>query len=115
MRKSIGYVVSELVSYRESSVAETKQFEKLKHNEILCPRLEGQLNRIRDGFLKYYSVAYDVQGLRDQGTDVLLRYQTEDANPDEGARFIAFQIKGEWDLEQKEDLKVVSSQEVEAV
>ena len=66
MRKSISYVVSELISYRESSVAAIKQFAKWKHNEILCPRFDTHLNRIRDGFLKYSSVAYDVQGMRDQ-------------------------------------------------
>jgi len=115
MRKSISYVVSELISYRESSVAATKQFVKWKHNEILCPRLEAQLNRIRDGFLKYSSVAYDVQGPRDQGTDVLLRYQSEDANPDEDACFMAFQVKGEWDLQQKDYLKTLRSQAFEAL
>ena len=62
MRKSISYVVSELIAYRRSSIAATKQFEKWKHNEDLYPKLEEQLNRIREGFLKYHSVAMTSEG-----------------------------------------------------
>jgi hypothetical protein len=116
MRKSISYVVSELLSYRESPKKATKVFSKWKHNETLCPRLEEQLNRVRDGFLKYHSVAYDVQGIRDQGTDVVLRYLSEEApSSDTAARFIAFQIKSEWDLDQEDYLKTLKSQAFEAL
>ena len=74
MNGAISTVVDELVKYKASSNKNTKNFVKLKHNKHLCPMVEKQGNRILDCFVKYHSVAYDVQGINDRGTDVLLRY-----------------------------------------
>jgi hypothetical protein len=114
MRTDIPYVIAELVNHRRSSIAATKHFADLKHNTVLCPRLEEQLNRVRDSFLKYESVAYDIQGVHDQGTDVVLRYETSDADGNAQARFLAFQIKAESDLQNKGYLKTLRSQVLQA-
>lgn len=71
-----------------ADAASTKKLQALSHDGI-CDRVESQLERIGDYFLKYHHIVYKVQGPRDQGVDVLLRI----SNDDSPARYVAFQIK----------------------
>ena len=88
MSRYLGRILSELLFYRPSRFGETRQFAGWKHNRHLCPWLESQLNEIRDCFLKHQAVAYDVQGVHDLGTDVLLRYRDVDGADPEELHFI---------------------------
>jgi len=110
MNGAITTVVDELLRYKASSNKDTKIFKKLKHNKHLCPAVEKQGNQILDCFVKYHSVAYDVQGITDRGTDVLLRYYTKSKSEEPNSRFIAFQIKSYDDLETKKYLKDLKAQ-----
>lgn len=109
MRSILLELVHELLRFRSSSWRATEVFEKLKHNADLCLALERQGNRMLDCFVKYKSVAYDVQGINDRGTDVLLRYYVQSDNKEE-SRFIAFQIKSFDDLQAKTYLRDIKAQ-----
>jgi len=92
MRLSPAVVLEELLRYRSSSLQDTKWFESQKHNETLCPAVNDRVIEILDCFVKYHAISYDVQGLRDQGVDVVLQYNAggDDATMD---RIVAIQVK----------------------
>jgi hypothetical protein len=77
----------------------------MKHDAELCPRFQKQIERIFSGFKKYQALSYEIQGLRDEGTDVLL---IEWVNQQK--EFVSFQLKGEWDLNQKDYLQKLKAQ-----
>lgn len=106
-------VIAEVLQYNEAALAETSKFQRWAHNEHLCPAVERQLNVVRNSFFKYQSDAYEFQGPRDEGTDVLLRYRT--GIDDEDTRYIAFQVKSFGDLRAKDYLKELRSQYTMAV
>ena len=110
MKSLLSELVHELLRYKASSDIATKAFEKLKHNDRLCPLIEQQGNRILDCFVKYHSVAYDVQGINDRGTDVLLRYYEKSETGELESKFIAFQIKSFDDLNAKDYLRGLKAQ-----
>ncbi|HEU5402781.1 MAG TPA: hypothetical protein VFU86_15580 [Terriglobales bacterium] len=87
---------------------ETAAFRHLRHNDFLCPTAERQLNRYLDCFLKYQRVAYDVQGPRDRGTDLLLRYEVDNED-----RFVVLQVKSYDDLKDREYLSRLKAQTFE--
>jgi len=113
MSRYVGRVLTELLFYRRSSMAATRQFSDWGHNEDLCPRLEAQLNEIRGCFLKHQAIAYDVQGFHDLGTDVLLRYRPSDADDQDELRYISFQVKSNDDLKARDYLKDLRSQAIQ--
>lgn len=91
-------VIDELLRYKEGSAKKTIIFKNIKHNNDLCPAVERQLRNILDSFLKYHRVVYDIQGLSDRGTDVILRiYENNDDNKRQ--KFLAFQIKSYGDIQ----------------
>lgn len=103
-------VLDELLRFRQAALDETVEFKTLKHNADLCPKVERQLNAFLDCSVKYYRVAYDVQGLRDRGTDVVLRYEV-----DEKQRFISLQIKSYDDLKEPGALTKLKAQVFEVM
>jgi hypothetical protein len=103
-------VIAELLHYGESDMHKTAVFRKWKHNADLCPMLEHQLNVIRESFLKHQSVVYDVQGPRDQGSDVLLRFSASENGEAGDHRFIIFQVKSYHDIKTTDYLKELRSQ-----
>jgi hypothetical protein len=114
MTGKLPIIIEELLRYRESSKKWTKKFKDMKHNEYLCPSVERQLNRILDCFIKYHSIASDVQGINDRGTDVQLRYYIKSETGDSICKFIAFQIKSYDDLNSKSYLRDLKAQCFEA-
>lgn len=114
MSGKLPLVIEELLRYRESPQKFTKVFNKLKHNKHLCPAVERQTNRILDCFIKYHSIAYDVQGINDRGTDVVLRYYVHSESGDLDSRFTAFQVKSFDDLKSKDYLITLKAQCFEA-
>jgi hypothetical protein len=98
-------LVDELLRYRRTAPSETKAFARLKHNADLCPRFQQKLESILGSFEKYRKIVYDIQGLHDEGTDILLREVVAE-NP----WFICLQIKSEDDLHAKDILKSLKAQ-----
>lgn len=115
MKSILSELVHELLRYKSSSDNATKAFEESRHNDYLCPLIEQQGNRILDCFVKYHSVAYDVQGINDRGTDVLLRYYEKSEIGESESKFIAFQIKSFNDLNAKNYLRELKAQCLESL
>jgi hypothetical protein len=111
MFQFLSKIVDELLRYREGSILSTKTFRRFKHNEHLCPAIENKLNTVIEFLNKFHNVAYDVQGIHDRGTDVLLRDVEGEA---EETHYIAFQIKSYEDLKSQDYLKQLRSQCFEA-
>lgn len=107
-------LVDELLRYRESPKKDTRLFRKLKHNRDLCPAVETQVNRIIDCYVKFHNIAYDVQGINDRGTDVVLRYDAEPELEESIKRYIAFQIKSFGDLNSEHYLREIKAQKHDA-
>ena len=107
-------VIDELFRYRASFPLATKSFRKWKHNADLCPAVEDKLNYVLDCFIKYHSVAYDVQGIHDRGTDILLRLFEGEQPEHTERRYISIQIKSYDDLKKSDYLKNLRAQCYEA-
>jgi hypothetical protein len=105
MSDYIQKLIYDLMLFRRSSYTSTKAFSKLKHNDDLCPRFEKQIELIFYSFEKYRRITYDIQGFRDQGTDIIARLPVAD-----DYQFICFQIKSEGDLKEANYLKTLKSQ-----
>lgn len=60
----------------------------MSHNKDLLPQLSEKLELILDYFYKYREIVYDVQGVRDHGVDLVLKYEKDDES-----RKIGFQVK----------------------
>jgi hypothetical protein len=98
-------LVDELLRYRRTAPSETKALARLKHNADLCPRFQQKLENILGSFEKYRKIVYDIQGLHDEGTDILLREVVAE-NP----WFICLQIKSEDDVHAHDILKSLKAQ-----
>lgn len=101
-------ILDELLRYRLSPAAATEGFKLLRHNDDLCPAVERQVNTYLDCALKYHRVAYDVQGPRDRGSDVVLRH-----GEDEETRFVVMQVKSFHDLKERDYLSRLKAQAFE--
>lgn len=111
MFQSLSKIIDELLRYREGSILSTGTFRHLKHNKQLCPAVENKLNTVIECFIKFHNIAYDVQGIHDRGTDVLLR--DSEGAPEE-SKYIAFQIKSFEDLNSEDYLRQLKAQCFEA-
>jgi hypothetical protein len=105
----VSSLVYELVRYRRAETVATRIFERLKHNDDLCPRFESKLNLILGGLKKYRRITYDTQGLQDKGTDVLLR-DTAGQDP----VYICLQIKSNDDMRNGDLMKDLKAQWVDS-
>ncbi len=112
MFEFLSKIIDELLRYREGSIHSTETFRRLKHNKHLCPAVEKKLNTVIECFSKFHNIAYDVQGIHDRGTDVLLRDSEEES---EESNYIAFQIKSFDDLDSEDYLKQLKAQCFEAL
>jgi hypothetical protein len=110
-------IVSELLFQRQSSNEATLEFAQRgwKHDKVLCPWLTEKLETIRESFLKFQSEAYDIQGIHDLGTDIVLRYAPSDDVAGTDRKYVAFQIKSHEDLARSDYLKELRSQFMQAV
>ena len=86
-------VIFDLLHYRRSTIRETAWFKKQRHNQHLCPRLELQIETILNLFDRYHRTVHDIQGLRDRGVDVMLKYAPKEDAESDLFRFIGFQVK----------------------
>ena len=108
MSDDIAVALNELLQYRKSKPLDTAGFAELKHNKDLCPTVENQLETLLSCYYRYHRVAYDVQCLRDRGTDVVLRL-----GEDDDRQYVSFQIKSYDDLKHKDYLTKLKAQILE--
>jgi hypothetical protein len=101
-------ILNEIIRFRQVQAAITRSFTNLRHNDDLCPAVERQINAFLDCSLKYRRIAYDVQGPRDRGTDVVLRYEAQ-----EETKYIVVQVKSYHDLCETNYLQTLKSQTFE--
>lgn len=112
MAKSEDYlkrIIYHFLNFSRARRDETLRFKALKHNDDLCPGLRERIELILDYFHRYKKIAYDIQGMRDEGTDVILRYYVN-----EKAHFICFQIKSYTDLKDSDYLRKLKAQYVDS-
>ena len=114
MTRELPEVLNELFRFGSVTEKVTEEFKDMKHNADLCPAVTQQLNRLLESYLKYDAVAYDVQGLHDQGTDILLKYYPNPDGEDNSWYAIAIQIKSYDDLKKPDYVKDLRSQRLQA-
>lgn len=83
----------------------TRIFRDLGHDADLVPMVTRQLRFLMEGFHRDTNVTYDIQGMSDEGSDVLLRLQSA-----HNSRFIGIQIKSHKELGDKELIKNLRNQ-----
>jgi len=101
--------LNELLRFRRSTIEATKGFKEMQHNDHLCPKTQSKLTDFLEGSHRYHNVVYDVQGPRDRGKDVVLRY----GENEETSRYITIQIKSYDDLCKKDYLRTLRAQSFE--
>ena len=89
---------------------ETSDFKQLMHNDDLVPRFTKNLNYLVECCGSYGNACYDIQGVRDSGIDVLLKYEDEES----GTHYIGLQIKSYNDIKEKDWLTKLKAQILEA-
>ncbi|MGA2902278.1 MAG: hypothetical protein ABSD98_00480 [Candidatus Korobacteraceae bacterium] len=108
MRESIQDSVTRFLRYQRVPKKVTRQFRALKHNAQLLPRLQSQLEIILEAHGKFEPVVYDIQGPRDDGSDIVLRSRSSDNS--QHPELLCFQVKSFSDLNQKEYLQELKAQ-----
>lgn len=86
-------LVVHALRYRVARPHETAGLRELKHDEHLLPMIQRQLRALLDCLPPDNHVTYDIQGLSDQGTDLLVRLRSEDA-----AEYLGLQVKSHREL-----------------
>ena len=109
-------LLAELLSLRTRFSSETARFQNLRHNRDLCPRFADQINAMMDVYKRHRTDVHDIQGVRDNGVDVLLRYKTET----ESLYKVGIQLKSYKELEDEHKgrpslFQVLKSQCLEAI
>ncbi|QSX04679.1 hypothetical protein JYG23_08145 [Sedimentibacter sp. zth1] len=84
---------------------ETTEFYSLKHNTDLCPRIKVKIDDIVSKYNKYRTITYDIQGFKDEGTDVVVRLSYKN-----NTKYICFQIKSNDDLKDANYLPKIKAQ-----
>jgi hypothetical protein len=79
-----------------------------KHNTEILPRVQTQLETLLEAYGKFQPVVYDTQGIRDDGSDLVLRYRPE--GDDAGFELICFQVKSFDDLSKKTYMQELKAQ-----
>lgn len=107
--------LAELLLKSRSTISDTEWFKTKTHNADLCPMLEMIGMTILQSYKAYRASCLDIQGMRDNGVDVYLKYDTED-----GATKIGIQVKSyteiaDWAAKKdKTFIKTLKSQYAEA-
>ena len=86
-------IIFDLLHYRRATIKETEWFKAQRHNVDLCPLLEAQVEKVLTLFDRYHRTVHDIQGLRDRGVDVLLKYGRGTGEEVDRYNAIGFQVK----------------------
>ena len=101
-------VIYDLLYAGGTAFRETSYFKDLKHNADLVPLFNNKFNDIIGHFERYRKVSYDIQGIRDAGIDVLVKYEYEN-----DFRLIGIQVKSYGELNSKDWLSKLKAQIVD--
>lgn len=112
MHETIQDTITRLIRFQRAPQAGAIAFRKLKHDRDLLPRLQGQIETILDAYGKFQPIVYDTQGIRDDGSDVVLRVNGNDAA---GMELLGFQVKSFDDLEKEGYLQNLKAQALESL
>ncbi|HEX6036665.1 hypothetical protein [Longimicrobium sp.] len=107
-------IVFGLLHYRQATIAQTASFRDQWHDRDLCPAIEAKLNLILDLFERYQHAAFNIQGIRDGGVDVLLRYLPWGKSVEAVQSRIGFQVKSDRELEADDWFMKLKAQTFEA-
>lgn len=112
MTKSEDYlkrIIYHFLTLSKAGRDETSIFKTLRHNDDLCPGLSERIETILSYLKKYREISYDIQGTKDEGSDVILRYYV-----DKKVHFICFQMKSYEDLKDRDYLRKLKAQYVDS-
>lgn len=101
-----------LARYRRAPVEATAAFRSMKHNSDILPKLQTQLEAISAAHGRIRDVIYDVQGIRDDGVDVVVRIPPTEI--DSTPPLIGFQVKSYGDMMKPDYLKDLKAQHSDA-
>ena len=82
-------ILSELLDLRGYKKSDTEEFSSLRHDRDLCPAFRERVNAILEAYLSHSTSVHVTQGLRDDGVDVMLTYESDD----DGLHKAGLQIK----------------------
>ena len=68
-------VLAELLKGRRTSAEATGRFNALRHDKDLVPSFGAHIHSILDVYKAYRTDVHDIQSIRDDGVDVLLRFE----------------------------------------
>lgn len=105
MENRINELIYNIVKINNYSEVDTQEFKKIKHNDDLVPRFQKNLETLQRLISNYYDDCYDIQGITDNGVDILLKYKN-----DFEVHKIGFQIKSYDDIKNKEWLSKLKAQ-----
>lgn len=108
--EKIRSVIADALQLRRASTNATRGFVDLRHNTDLCPGVEERLAAVLDGISKRTAIVADIQGVNDNGVDVLVTLDTE-----QGRRYIGVQIKSEPEAKEKSLLRTIKAAYVDAL
>ncbi len=80
--------------YRIAPLKATQKLAPLRHDRHLLPRINRQLAALLDGFHRDTQATADIQGFRDEGTDLLVKLQHDDKSK----RYVCVQVKADNEL-----------------
>jgi hypothetical protein len=108
MSETIEDSVRRLLRYQRAPDKATKTLRHWKHNADILPKLQAQLEMLLAAYGKFEPVVYDTQGIRDDGSDIVLRCrQTKE---DKAPELICFQVKSFDDLAKKTYMQELKAQ-----
>jgi hypothetical protein len=102
-----GEMLAELLKGRKVSPQDTGAFAGLRHDKDLCPTFARQVSMMLDVYRAYGQEVHDMQSFRDDGVDVLLRY--EDAHGSQRLAGIQIKSDDEFCKWEKEKLPLVAT------
>lgn len=98
-------VIFDLLVFGRVDFSRTNEFKIKKHNNDLVPAFNDKLNEIIDYFNRYRKISYDIQGVRDCGIDVLIKYEVDGSK-----KLIGIQVKSYDDIKAKDWLSKLKAQ-----
>jgi Domain of unknown function (DUF4365) len=107
MDDSVLNIIDRILRFRRNPPSTTARLAGLGHDRYLLPTFKEQIEQVLESYGKFLAIAYDTQGIRDQGIDLAIRLRNE-----EGVftSLIGFQIKSTWDLLQDGYLQKLKAQ-----
>ena len=99
-------LISNALRYRPAKVEDTKFLAPMRHDADLLPLVTSQLRALLSGLHRDAHVEYDIQGMRDEGTDVLVRLTAANATV-----FVCLQVKSHLELAAEEQVNSLRLQQ----